>query len=159
MLLISINPVFASGSHSGDDEHNNRNLNGHNNEHDSSIGEPTTYAAGNRQIDVYLKDSMQFAFNPALTSLKAGEPVTFMVINAGNIPHEFSIGTSEEQQSHMVMMKNMPNMMHHDKATVSLAPGEHAEINWVFTGEEQVLFSCNIPGQFEAGMHHEVDIL
>lgn len=155
-LLISITTVFASGSHEGG--HGHINSDKHGNEHASPIGSPAKNAPDNRQVEVHLKDSMRFEFSPSLTTLKNGEAVTFLVINDGRIPHEFSIGTDEEQKSHMAMMKNAPNMAHHDNTTVSLAPGERAEMSWIFSGDEQVIFSCNIPGHFEAGMHHEANI-
>lgn len=158
LLLISITPVFASGSHEGEHGHSNTDQHRHEIEHISPIGGPAKYAPENRQVEVRLKDSMRFEFHPKLTTLKEGEAVTFMLFNDGKIPHEFSIGTAEEQQAHMEMMKNKPDMGHHDNTTVSLAPGARAEMNWVFSGNKRVVFSCNIPGHFEAGMHHEANI-
>lgn len=159
ILLISTNPAFAAGSHEGGHGHSNSDQHGHSNEHASPIGSPASANPENRQITVQLKDSMRFEFEPELTSLKEGQTVTFVVINDGKIPHEFSIGNAEEQQAHMAMMKNAPNMTHHDNTTVSLAPGEQAEMSWLFSGNDQVVFSCNIPGHFEAGMRHEANIL
>jgi len=155
-LFIFITAVFAAGSHEGG--HGHINSDQHDDEHASLIGKPAKNARDNRQIEVHLKDSMRFEFSPSLTTLKNGEAVTFLVINDGKIQHEFSIGTAAEQKSHMAMMKNTPNMAHHDNTTVSLAPGERAEMSWIFSGNEQVVFSCNIPGHFEAGMHHEANI-
>jgi len=43
-------------------------------------------------------------------------------------------------------------MKHNDPDTVSLAPGELAKLSWEFMGKDRVVFACNIPGHFEAGM-------
>lgn len=129
------------------------------NTHSSPIGGPAKYSPENRQIEVVLDDTMRFYFTPSLDSLKSGETVTFIIRNDGKMAHEFSIGTAEEQKSHMEMMKTMPNMKHQDDSTASLTPGAEGEINWRFAGDEEVVFSCNIPGHYEAGMHHEASIV
>ena len=49
-------------------------------------------------------------------------------------------------------MRKMPDMKHKDPNTVSLAPGESAMLSWRFKGSDTVVFACNIPGHFEAGM-------
>jgi uncharacterized cupredoxin-like copper-binding protein len=65
---------------------------------------------------------------------------------------EFSIGNAEDQVKHANMMQKMPDMKHSDPNTVSLAPGESAKLSWKFMGKDTVVFACNIPGHFEAGM-------
>jgi len=50
------------------------------------------------------------------------------------------------------MMQNMPDMKHNDPNTVSLAPGKSAKLSRKFMGKDTVVFACNIPGHFEAGM-------
>ena len=157
LLLISTPTSFAAGSH--DDGHGHSD--GHSDEAKSGspIGQSADYAANNRQIEVVLSDNMRITFSPALESLKDGEAVTFIVVNDGKIPHEFSIGTAEEQKAHNEMMKLMPDMKHNDPTTVSVAPGGEAELNWRFKGAQTVVFACNIPGHFEAGMHHKTKIV
>ncbi len=159
LAAATTSPVFASGSHDGGHGHSNSDAHGHKTEHASPIGSPAKYAAGNRQVEVMLDDQMRFVFTPALETLKDGEAVTFIVRNDGKIDHEFSIGTADEQKAHMEMMKKMPDMKHHDNTTVSLSPGAESEMNWQFAGNEEVVFSCNIPGHYEAGMHHEAKIV
>jgi uncharacterized cupredoxin-like copper-binding protein len=157
ILLIMTSPSFAAGTHG--DGHRNDNKDIHRNTHATPIGDPAKYSPENRQVEVALDDSMRFHFTPPLDTLKEGEAVTFIIRNEGKIDHEFSIGTADEQKSHMDMMKEMPEMVHHDNTTVSLSPGAEAEMNWRFAGKEEVVFSCNIPGHFEAGMRHEAKIV
>jgi uncharacterized cupredoxin-like copper-binding protein len=156
-LLIMASTSFASGTHG--DGHSDSDTDTHGNTHASPIGDPAKYSPENRQVEVALDDSMRFYFTPSLDTLKEGEAVTFIIRNEGKIDHEFSIGTAEEQISHMEMMKKMPDMVHHDNTTVSLSSGAEAELNWRFAGKEEVVFSCNIPGHFEAGMHHKAMIV
>jgi uncharacterized cupredoxin-like copper-binding protein len=74
--------------------------------------------------------------------------------NDGSIQHEFSIGNAEDQVKHAIMMQKTPDMKHSDPNTVSLPPGESTTLSWKFMGTDTVVFACNIPGHFEAGMKH-----
>ena len=102
---------------------------------------------------------MRFVFSPEFEDLHDGEVIRFNVRNDGKILHEFSIGNAAEQMEHAKMMRDMPNMKHEDPNTVSLEPGASATITWRFKGQDTVVFSCNIPGHFEAGMHHDLAII
>jgi len=138
--------VMASGTHS--------------HSHDSmkySVGEPGK-GAPDRSISVSMQDTMRFVFNPELGELKNGETIEFRVKNDGSIQHEFSIGNAEDQVKHAQMMQQMPDMKHNDPNTVSLAPGESANLSWKFMGKDTVVFACNIPGHFQARMKHILTI-
>jgi len=146
--------TFAIAAGSGDHSHN------HEHKHGGgmyAVGEP---AAGqiDRHISVSMLDTMRFVFSPTLETLESGESIKFTVRNDGKIKHEFSIGNTKEQMAHAEMMRRMPNLHHADPNTVSLEPGESATLAWKFMGKDTVVFACNIPGHFEAGMHHDVQI-
>ena len=49
-------------------------------------------------------------------------------------------------------------MVHHDGNTVTVKPGETKELTWKFKGNSDVVFACNIPGHFEAGMFHKESV-
>lgn len=55
-------------------------------------------------------------------------------------------------------MRQMPDMVHQDGNTVTVKPGETKVLTWEFNGEIDVIFACNVPGHFEAGMFKAVDI-
>ena len=132
----------------------------HKHSHDAesfSVGEPGK-GKPDRQIKVSMLDTMRFVFEPELKSLKQGETIEFVVTNDGAIQHEFSIGNAEDQVKHAEMMRKMPDMVHQDPNTVSLASGETARLSWQFMGDDTVVFACNIPGHFEAGMKHVLPI-
>jgi len=132
----------------------------HEHSHDGdkfSVGEPGT-GSPDRRIKVSMRDTMRFAFEPQLNNLRHGETIEFVVTNDGVIQHEFSIGNAEDQIKHAEMMRKMPDMKHEDPNTVSLAAGETARLQWKFMGDDTVVFACNIPGHFEAGMKHVLPI-
>jgi uncharacterized cupredoxin-like copper-binding protein len=122
-----------------------------------SVGKPGK-GIPDRSISVSMRDTMRFVFDPDRGELKHGETIEFNVRNDGQIQHEFSIGNAEDQVKHAIMMKNMPDMKHNDPNTVSLLPGESATLSWKFMGKDIVVFACNIPGHFEAGMKHALAI-
>ena len=117
----------------------------------SSVGAPGK-GMPDRQVSVSMQDSMRYVFEPGLEFIKQGETIEFLIVNDGKIKHEFSIGNAEEQKKHAKMMQMMPDMDHKDPNAVSLQPGESASLSWKFMGKETVVFACNIPGHFEAGM-------
>ena len=142
LLGLFSSTLMASGTHS----HSHDAL-------EFSVGEPGK-GTSDRVIAVSMLDSMRFNFTPELGEIKQGETIEFQVKNDGSIQHEFSIGNAEDQIKHAQMMQRMPDMEHNDPNTVSLSPGESATLSWKFMGKDTVVFACNIPGHFEAGMKH-----
>jgi len=99
-----------------------------------------------------MADTMTYTFEPDLAVVGVGEIITFEVMNNGKINHEFSIGNQEDQKEHAEMMMKMPNMVHNDPNTVTVPPGESRSITWLFKGDDVVVFACNIPGHYQAGI-------
>ena len=132
---------------------------GHGGDHDkaeSPVGRPVKGMAATKTYQVSMLDSMEFKFAPP-PALKKGDVVKFVVTNKGLINHEFSIGSAAEQKAHGEMMKKMPGMVHEDGSTITVKPGQTKELLWQFAGNE-VMFACNVPGHFEAGMMHKASI-
>ena len=147
---------FAGGTHDHQHEDDDE-AHSHNSPTKSSIGQAAEPANATKTVNVELLDIMKFAFSPAL-DIAAGDIVRFVVANTGQVRHEFSIGNKEEQKAHSQMMKNMPDMVHEDGNTITVEPGETKEITWHFMGKDTVVFACNIPGHFEAGMHESLTL-
>ena len=154
LLTVSATPVWAGGDHAhnhGTPSHQNGHIPVQDGiGHASAVGRPAQSGDEARKVQVDLLDSMKFDFKEPLI-LKQGDVVRFVVTNRGNLRHEFSIGDADEQKAHAEMMRQMPNMMHNDGNTVTLEAGETKELVWQFEGDT-VVFACNIPGHFEAGM-------
>ena len=53
----------------------------------------------------------------------------------------------------------MPGMMHEDGNTISVFSGKRKELTWKFGGDSEIVFACNVPGHFEAGMYHKASIM
>lgn len=123
----------------------------------SRVGWPAPHTAATKKIHVIAKDTMRYEFSPE-SMVEAGEIVTFVITNEGKLVHEFSIGDKAEQKAHRKMMQKMPDMIHEDGNTITLKPGETKSLTWKFKGKHQVVFACNIPGHFEAGMFHNMKI-
>ena len=175
LLLFTFSlPAFSAGNHdhSHEDEqsemsedhghmmHGNEHQGMHHDDHGdghghamSPVGKLAEADAATKTIKVDLLDSMKFVFVQE-PDLKAGDVVRFVVTNQGQIPHEFSIGTEAEQDAHREMMRKMPHMQHEDGNTITVQPGETKDLVWQFAGKGEVVFACNIPGHFEAGMYH-----
>lgn len=124
----------------------------------SPVGKPTAPELADKTIQVKTLDTMRFAFEPPLEQIDEGETIRFVVSNTGTVPHEFFIGDEAEQKEHAAMMVQMPNMVHEDGNTLTVPPGETKEITWAFSGPGPVVFACNIPGHFQAGMFLVVPI-
>lgn len=152
LFLSTSNSVFAGGT--SDHDHSDSNNHGGSR---FSVGEPAN-ANIDRTISVSMLDSMRFVFTPSFEELHDGEVIEFIVKNDGSIVHEFSIGNAEDQIKHAEMMRKMPGMKHNDPNTASLEPGETAKLIWRFKGDDTVVFACNEPGHFEAGMRHDLKI-
>ncbi|MEN4827305.1 cupredoxin family protein [Pseudomonas sp. P39-UII1] len=135
-----------------------------------AFGEPAPAAKATRTVEVVLKD---IAFEPQSLKVKAGETVRFVLINKGQLPHEFNLGDKAmhaEHQKEMVAMQgklftagmNHDGMDHgqmnhgdhgHDAGnTVLVQPGQRAELTWTFRQSAPIEFACNVPGHYQAGM-------
>jgi uncharacterized cupredoxin-like copper-binding protein len=141
-----------------------------------AFGEPAPASKATRTIEVLLKD---IAFEPKQLQVKAGETVRFVLINQGQLPHEFNLGDKAmhaEHQKEMIAMQgklftagmnhegmdhgNMEHgQMNHGEGhahaggnTVLVQPGQRAELTWTFRTSAPIEFACNVPGHYQAGM-------
>lgn len=130
-----------------------------NTKHADSVGEPISASQRIRTVRVAMSDNMSYTFEPSLDHLLNGEVIKFVVTNTGKINHEFSIGNRTDQIKHAEMMRTMKNMVHQDGNTITVAPGATGSITWQFTGNETVVFACNIPGHYQAGMFKKISIV
>ncbi|PWQ92913.1 cupredoxin domain-containing protein [Leucothrix pacifica] len=141
----------------GDGHGDGHVMEGHEGHKMSAVGMPAEKGAvANKTITVHMMDTMRFNFSTL--NIEEGDIVKFVVMNKGKIPHEFGIGSIEEQVAHRDMMKKMPGMKHEDGSTVSVEPGKSKELVWQFIGDATAQFACNVPGHFEAGMKAEVEL-
>ncbi len=165
MMLVASNITQAEGSGVHDhaekkvEKQKSHQHSGHHDHglHKNPVGKPAQAKEVNKTVQVSMLDSMKYEFDQKL-HIHHNEVVRFIVTNNGKIIHEFSIGNAEEQRKHAEMMRKMPGMQHKDGNTLSLKPGESGEIIWKFQADATIVFACNIPGHFEAGMFRRVKI-
>jgi uncharacterized cupredoxin-like copper-binding protein len=157
--LMSTSVFAGSGLDDGDDhsqasQHDHASIPGANHHGVSGgpVGMPAEATTASQTVKVSLTDEMRIKFDKELTPIKSGTIIQFVVTNEGKIPHEFAIGNQTEQQAHAEMMLKMPGMTHSDGNTLTVEPGMTKELTWNFEGDDVVVFACNFPGHYEAGM-------
>ncbi|WP_028454016.1 cupredoxin domain-containing protein [Chitinilyticum litopenaei] len=153
LLALSAPVAFAAGA--GDHDHGSMHGAAY------SFGEPGKAAEVTRTIKVGMGDDMKFVFDPPIGSIKRGETIRFEVSNAGKQVHEFSVGDAASQRAHAAMMKKMPDMKHDaDPSAVTLEPGKSGSVIWKFSKAPQgdIVFACQKPGHYEAGMVHKAKL-
>lgn len=156
-LLVLSAPVLASGAHT------------------YAFGAAAPATKATRTVEVVLQDN---SFSPKSLDVKAGETVRFVLVNKGQLLHEFNLGDAAMHASHqkeMLEMQasgmltatgvkmgnmdhstmghgNMGGMKHDDPNSVLVEPGKTAELTWTFSKAGALEFACNIPGHYQAGM-------
>lgn len=150
-MLLSAAPtvVWADGGKHG--------VAGHSHTAVSAAGRPGNPKLAARTIRMDALDSMRY--DKGEIHVKVGETVRFVLSNRGKIPHEFVLGTMEEQKEHAVMMADMPGMKHEDENSVPLAPGESKEWVWQFGKAGNIEIACHLPGHYQAGMKSAVTVM
>ena len=121
-----------------------------------AIGVPGTTAKVTRSVSVGMSDAMRFT--PSSITAKQGETIRFTVKNAGQVKHEFILGTEKELKEHYELMKKFPEMEHSDANMVTVAPGKTGEVIWQFTKAGKIDFACLQPGHYDAGMKGAVNV-
>ena len=144
------------------------------------VGHPGNPAKADRLIDIVMTD---IAYNFSEISVARGETIRFRIRNAGELLHEFNIGTAAMHTAHQQEMQHMVDaglmdatsftppptphedgamdhesgtMRHDDPNALLLEPGQSGEVTWTFdplpADNVKLLFACNLPGHYEAGM-------
>ncbi len=177
-LATGAGDADANGSGGHGHGHGHAHDQGHDHGHDhgqshgsaDAIGSPGDPAKVDRTIDVVMHDSY---FEPARLRILEGETVRFRVVNAGDLVHEFNIGTAAMHTAHAAEMQALVEQgvltadridradaaAAHDHAnSLLLEPGGRGEIVWQFPTATKLEFACNVPGHYEAGMAGEIRV-
>lgn len=125
-------------------------------QHGTAIGAPGNASQVNRSIEIEMQDSMRFT--PDKVAVKRGETIRFVVKNAGQLKHEFNLGTAANLKKHYALMLKFPEMEHDDPNVASVEPGQAGEVIWQFTKAGTVAFACLHPGHYAAGMKGTVKV-
>jgi len=121
----------------------------------SSAPESATPGSAETRIEITLTDALRM--EPAEMTVKAGQPVTFVVTNTGAIDHEFYLGDEAAQAEQETMMQS--GQMVHDTADgISLAAGETKELTYTFATPGQTLAGCHEAGHYGGGMKATITV-
>ena len=146
----------ANGGHDHTHTHTHTHSLGHADPDADFIGTPGQAAKVTRTVKVDMTDAMRF--NPASITARQSETIRFTVRNAGQVKHEFVLGTEKELKEHYELMKKFPEMEHSDPNMVTVAPGRTGEVIWQFTKAGKIDFACLQPGHYDAGMKGAVNV-
>ena len=128
-------------------------------EEEFTFGSPADAHDADRIIEVDANDN--FTFGPEEIMVTAGETVTFVVTNTGNLPHDFTLGDQETQDDHEAEMAEMMaggEMAHSDHNAVVVDPGETKELTWHFSEAGTFIVGCHQPGHYAAGMVGAINV-
>lgn len=152
VVLLSALTLLASNAQASADA-------GHAHE-EFAAGVPGDGKKPTRVVTVKMRETPdgKMIYEPAKLAVKKGEQIRFVIVNAGEIPHEFVLATVEQNLKHAEMMKKYPEMEHDDPNSKTIQPKQKAEIVWRFTKAGAFEFACLIPGHREAGMIGNVDV-
>ena len=142
-------PGFAAGTHEGGHGHD-----------EMAIGKPGDHELDfSRTVTVTMMETDDgMVFEPATLGFEAGESVKIVVVNAGELHHEFVMDTHEKNAEHKALMEEFPEMEHDDPNSISLEPGQEGEILWTFANAGTFEFACLIPGHYESGMNGPITV-
>ena len=93
-------------------------------------------------------------FQPDSVAVKAGETITFRVVNQDTGIHEFTLGDEDKQAEREKMMAAMgsaPMEMDDEADSVTVKGGATEELTWTFDDAGTVLYGCHQPGHYAAG--------
>jgi uncharacterized cupredoxin-like copper-binding protein len=126
---------------------------------DATAGEPGEPGRPARTVEIVMSEGPDgMRFTPDKVEAHRGEQIRFVIRNAGQISHEFFLGTPAANKAHAAMMAEMPDMKHTDPNAVTVAPGVSATLVWRFTHKGDFEFACLVPGHYELGMHGAVAV-
>src|SRR3972149_4279903 len=96
-------------------------------------GSPATPSAtagptGPRIVEVKLTDDLRM--DPAAMTVKAGQPIHFVVANTGTLEHEFFLGDAAAQMAHGEEMMGMPGMGHDEPNGIGLMGGVNKKLGY-----------------------------
>ena len=154
VVLSAIALFAASAQASADAGH------AHGGHEEFAAGVPGDAKKPARLVTVKMRETSdgKMIYEPSKLAVKKGEQIRFVIVNAGEIPHEFVLATVEQNLRHGEMMKKYPEMEHDDPNSKTIQPRQKAEIIWRFTKAGAFEFACLIPGHREAGMIGTVDV-
>lgn len=89
---------------------------------------------------------------PNRIDVQRGEQIKFVLLNDGELDHEFMLDTVTANAKHAIAMQKNPEMEHDDPNGKQVKPKKTGEILWHFTKAGTFEFACLHPGHYDGGM-------
>ncbi len=156
-LMTAVSPVsLLAGPGHGNEEHSEGFFSRLKNAVFASYGEQLPFGRVGKSIEVSKKVAIelndQFRFSPEVIPVAVGETLQLDFKNAGQMRHEWVIGTPFEISEHLELMRRFPDMEHDEPHNVHVDPGQSRTLVWQFNREGRFEYACLLPGHYEAGM-------
>lgn len=114
---------------------------------------PSVPAVGTAKVPriapITMTDTLKF--DPSTQAVAPGETVSFVLLNAGTVTHEFQVGPEAGVAANKVDGKSV-------KEVADINAGQVAELTYTFPTTGAYAFACHVPGHYEAGMKGTVKI-
>lgn len=114
--------------------------------------------SADRTIEVTMTE---FAFDPATIEVSAGETIEFVLVNQGQIEHEFRLTDQHGVEDHLEggHEDHGDDSGEDDTSKVLVPAGETRTLTVSFSEESQIdLYACLLPGHYEAGMKGDLQL-
>jgi uncharacterized cupredoxin-like copper-binding protein len=98
----------------------------------------------------------EFAFQPAAIRLDAGRPVRIVLVNQGQIAHQFE--TAYLRAVPVGVVSGSTAVEAAGLGAVRVDPDATARLDFVPLRRGRYVFACTIEGHQEAGMHGTLDV-
>ncbi len=113
-------------------------------------------SAGAQAPSVVRVEMHEFAFRPATIRLTAGRPVRLVLVNQGQIAHQFE--TAYLRAVPVRVVGDTVSMEAAGLDLVRLNPGGSTRLEFVARGKGRFMFACTIEGHKEAGMQGILEV-
>ena len=113
-------------------------------------------SAGAQTLSVMRIEMSEFAFRPATIHLTAGRPVRLVLVNRGQLAHQFETAYLRELAVRIV--GNAIYMEATDLDLIRLDPGGTARLEFLPRKKGHFVFFCAIEGHREAGMQGALEV-
>ncbi len=98
-----------------------------------------------------IKMTDDLKFDPSTEAAAAGETVSFVLVNAGTVTHEFQVGPAAAVAANTVDGKKVVEV-------ADINGGHVAELTYTFPATGAYAFACHVTGHYEAGMRGTVTL-
>ncbi len=118
----------------------------------SASSPPASASTGTKAQTVEVKLTDALRMEPAQMTVKVGQPMRFVVTNAGATNHEFYLGDEAAQGVHEQEMMSMSGMTRDEPDGIFLKPGETKELTHTFSKAGAFVAGCHETAHYAGGM-------